>query len=82
MDALFHGLSVVTVSWLVACPQALVRGGLGGLGTAILLQSGMWDSPYTGLSGTPSWGLVVEAGAGSWSMAAGGAQAASFTSTG
>lgn len=34
MDALFHGLSVVTVSWLVACPQALVHGGLWALGTA------------------------------------------------
>lgn len=43
--------SVVTTSWLVACPQALVHGGLRGLGTA-----GGWLRPFSGPG--PGAGMV------------------------
>lgn len=98
MGASFSSLSAVTASWMVACPWALVRGGLGGSAmsqvcvgvwawlAATLLQTRTQSSPpwgsWMGLQGEPSRGLVVGAGAGSWSAAAGGAQAVSFTSTG
>lgn len=54
MDASFPSLSAVTASWLVACPWALVRGGLGRPGhgrrpAAILLQTVTRNSPRAGL---------------------------------
>lgn len=69
MDALFHGLSVVTVSWLVACPQALVHGGLGvwAQPAAILLQTGIWGSPGTWLVDGAEWNTFMGTAGGSWS---------------
>lgn len=71
--------------------SAMSHVGWGGLGTASgrlrpssRLGPGAADAEgsWMGLRGAPSRGLVVGAGAGSWSVAAGGAQAISFTSTG
>ena len=96
MYILFPSLSVVTASsdgaagcWPV--PGLWFVVGWGGLGTAGgRLQPCSRPGPgaahtqgsWTGLRGAPSQGLVVGAGAGLWSAAAGGAHAVSFTSTG
>lgn len=86
---------LVACSWALVCGglEELCHEprGLRGLGTASgwlrpssRLGPGAADAEgsWMGLRGAPSRGLVVGAGAGSWSVAAGGAQAISFTSTG